>query len=205
MAVELMSGEVLLDAFQEAVEREFEFLRLDYGMTVAAERGSRLSRFEFSNTATTVVVSFDNYSFELDVGIGRLFPAGSPSGHRRTFRLQELLDVEGVGDSLNYGVQTSSLSALTGQIIKIADLLRKHGQDALRGSGFDQLDFAREASTRSRSAATIRHKAESAWQAQEFLTVIDLYTELSKLGAPAELRGSEILRLKYSEAHSRKQ
>ena len=204
--MELTSGEELIGAFQEAAQREFEFLRLDYGMTVAAERGSRFSRFKFSNTATTVVVSFDNYSFELDVGIDRRFPAGSPSGHRRAFRLQELLDVEGVGDSLNYEVQTSTLSALTGQITKMADLLRTHGRDALRGSEqtFGQLDLARAASTRSRSAAAIRHKAESAWQAQEFLTVIDSYTELSKLGGLVELRRSEILRLKYAEGHPRK-
>ena len=185
--------------FKDHVLKSFDFLQSGYSFR-CVDANDYSVRYE--SDAVFVVVRFDNgRSFELDVEIGQrgvLY-----DGQERPFNMGEVLRLKGVEKKEGYSFfQASDQSRLGNAINRLSELLKKYGDDLLRGGRFafkSLINFRTrecEEYAVTRDLKFIRSEAEKAWKKKDYSKVVSLYGPVK-----SHISGSEKKKLEYAERH----
>lgn len=178
---------------QKQAERHFRFLVTDKGYRCVMSSPSRV-RFESSKVYVELV--FDAIrSFELELIIGEMgsekiaFTLGDVLRRNHAHQTDDLLFVQ---------VQTPD--ALAEWVAKLADALRRYGDDVLEGKKEAFAELAqhrtREAENyaRERELSAARVEVETAWRSKDYATIVRVLSPLR-----AALTATEVGKLEFAE------
>jgi hypothetical protein len=183
------------ERFPDLARRAFSFLESE-GFDITDVDAEEL-RYESSRTV--VSVQWDARSGEQEVFVMLRSPDGAA---QPAYSLTDMLAMEGVRLDAQ-PPQVHEENRLQPFLERSADALRTHCRDALSGqrSYFQRLEEFRrvhaEALTQQIVRQRVRSDVEQAWRAQEYETVIELYTSI--LGDLSDLEKS---RLEYAKRHA---
>jgi len=182
------------DRFPDQARRAFSFLEAE-GFKITHVDAERL---RYESSSVVVSVQWDARSGEQEVFV---MLRSSDGRARTTYSLTDMLAMEGIRFDAQ-PPQVHDQDRLQPFLERSADALRTHCRDALSGqrSYFQRLEEFRrvnaEALTRPMVRQRIRIDVEQAWRAQEYQTVVELYTSI--LGDLSDL---ETGRLEYAKRH----
>lgn len=181
--------------FADDVARAFAFLQGSYGFAVAR---STPSCVRYESPTVYVVIFHDQPTGEVGVYIG--LRALDPE-YRGGYPIQEIAQAKGmVGRAPDCFARTEAV--LRTCAIRLAELVEKHGTQALRGNRafFLQLSDMSIAETKkstipSQSETWARADIRTAWEAQDYVRVAFLYAWLDEQQlSPAEQQQREFAR-----------
>jgi hypothetical protein len=181
--------------FKDAVLSSFEFLRT-YGFRVVEED---VTFVRYESAAAFVNVYHGRGSFEIGVEIGRLErPEKYGLDYIVSWAGKQAWEAEGFGRGTMF--QVSTREGVQNFVPKVAQLVKRYGDDFLSGSAafYGELqkanDRASVAYEREQMLTRIRKEADAAWAAKEFARVAELLQPIQ-----ADLTEIEGKRLAYAE------
>ena len=174
----------------------FRFLIDDYGFRLIKTDSPVLLRYE--SDLLFVNITHDRISYELD------FEIGSIDNESDSFSLSDLAFFQtGVEDQSSFFFQASTSEHVKYCVFKMAEMVRKYAQVALRGdlSVFDamkknQIERA-SLSQKEVFCKTVRHEADVAWKQKNFALVTELLEKIA-----ADLTPHELKRLEYCKKNN---
>lgn len=186
--------------FEAAVGRYFAFLE-DWGYEVA-KAGSTFVRFE--RTPLFVNVFHGRGSYELGAEVGRTTVRhGEPV--EQSFPIGYLATVIGGTAQEAYRTRTATTAAQVDRFVaELGQWLEAYGEQALEGdeATFEALSEAvAKESTRQMDtmrATELRRRADEAWRARDYATVVQAYDEIDRELITVSLRAFEEGRLVYA-------